>query len=161
MRNITLKSLFGICFMSVLACITGCSNNTRAKQELKTTTNKVSVRDTIKENRPISTGISQKESTDQEKSIKERTEDKKNNEKDPVVGMFKCKKTDDKYLFLADGTGCFFSGGTNTEFKWSRKDNIVTLIYEAFGKEYLLYDHKKKTLKEDSESYGILVFEKI
>lgn len=113
------------------------------------------------ENYPIIRGISKKLSADQMKRIRERAEAKKNNENDPVVGMFKCKKTNDKYLFNGDGTGYFFTGGTNTEFKWSRKDDIVTLTYEAFGKEYLLFDYKKKTLKEDSESYGMLVFEKI
>lgn len=113
------------------------------------------------ENYPIIRGISKKMSAEQMKRIRERVEAKKNNENDPVVGMFKCKKTNDKYIFNDDGTGYFFTGGTNSEFKWSRKNDLVTLTYEAYGKEYLLFDEKKKTLKEDSESYGILIFEKI
>lgn len=113
------------------------------------------------ENYPIIRGISKKMSAAQMKRIREKAEAKKNNEGDPVIGMYKCKRTNDKYLFNSDGTGYLFTGGTQTEFKWSRKDDIVTLVYEAFGKEYLLFDKKKKTLKEDSESYGILVFEKI
>ena len=113
------------------------------------------------DNYPIIRGISKKMSAEQMKRIRERVEAKKNNESDPVVGMFKCKKTNDKYIFNDDGTGYFFTGGSNTEFKWSRKNDLVTLTYEAYGKEYLLFDEKKKTLKEDSESYGILIFEKI
>lgn len=82
-------------------------------------------------------------------------------EKDPVVGMFICKKTNDQYFFDDDGTGIFFSGGSNTKFKWQRKDDMVILTYEAFGKEYLLFDPKKKTLKENSETLGVLIFNKI
>lgn len=81
--------------------------------------------------------------------------------KDLVVGMFVCKKTNDKYVFNEDGTGYFFTNGSNSEIKWSRKDDMVTVEFEAFGKEYLLFDQKKKTLKENSESLGVLVYDKI
>lgn len=113
------------------------------------------------ENYPIIRGISKKLNEKQMDNIRKRAEAKTLNKKDPIEGMFICKKTKDKYVFNSDGTGFFFTGGTNTEFKWSHKNDIVTLTYESFGKEYLLFDEKKKTLKEDSESYGILIYDKM
>lgn len=113
------------------------------------------------ENYPIIRGISKKLNKEQMEKIRQRAETKVLNKKSPIVGMFVCKKTNDKYVFNDDGTGYFFTGGTNTEFKWSYKNDIVTLVYETFGKEYLLFDPKRNTLKEDSESYGIIIFEKI
>lgn len=111
------------------------------------------------ENYPIIRGISKKLSEKQMAEIRKRAEIKVLNI--PVVGMFVCKKTNDKYVFNDDGTGYFFTGGTNTDFKWSFNENIVTIEYKDYGKEHLLFDAKRKTLKENSESYGILVFEKI
>ena len=113
------------------------------------------------ENYPIIRGISKKMSAEQMKRIRERAEAKVINKNDSVVGMFICKKNNDKYIFNEDGTGYIFTGGSNTEFKWEHKGEMVILTYEAFGKEYLLFDAKKKTLKEDSESYGVLIFNKI
>ncbi len=113
------------------------------------------------ENYPIIRGISKKLSEKQMEEIRKRAEAKVLNKKDPIVGMFICKKTNDKYVFNDDGTGYFFTGGSNTEFKWQHKDEMVILTYEAYGKEYLLFDPKKKTLKENSETLGVLVFNKI
>jgi len=113
------------------------------------------------ENYPIIRGISKKMSAEQMKRIREKVEAKKINKNDPVVGMFICKKTNDKYIFSEDGTGYIFTGGTNTDFKWQHEGEMVILTYEAYGKEYLLFDAKKKTLKEDSELYGVLIFNKI
>ena len=93
----------------------------------------------------------------------EKKEDPKNKTfkaKGPLIGMFVCKKTTDKYIFNEDGTGYFFTNGTNSEFKWSLKDDMLTIIFEVYGKEYLLFDQKKNTLKENSETFGTLIFEK-
>ena len=136
--------LISICFVCALICLTSCSKRAKPVPE-----------EIVKEESIKAPTANQKE------QIQEEVDTKKKYENSPVVGMFKCKKTNDTYIFSDDGTGYFFTGGTNTEFQWSYEDDIVTLTYEAFGKEYLLFDKKKKTLKEDSETYGILVFEKV
>ena len=132
MRKIVIRFILGIIFVSTIIT---CTNNTRAVQEPEATVKNESVKDTV--------------------------ETKKIYKDDPVVGMYECKKTNDKYLFLEDGTGSIFTGGSNTGFKWEHKGEMVILTYESFGKEYLLFDAKKNTLKENSELYGVLVFNKI
>ena len=102
----------------------------------------------------------QKSKTTVTQSQKKKVQDSKK-KKDPVVGMFVCKKTGDKYLFDDDGTGYFYSSGSNTSFKWQHKGELVIVSYEAFGKTYLYFDAKKRQLKEDSKIFGLLVFNKI
>lgn len=87
-----------------------------------------------------------------------KTDKQSNN---PIIGIFKCNKTGDKYLFNSDGTGCFFTGTTQTVYKWKNTGSIVTITYEMFGDQKLFFDSESNTLTEDSESLGTLVFEKI
>ncbi len=83
-------------------------------------------------------------------------------EDDPVIGIFVCDETSDRYIFYDDGTGNFRTGGEETEFVWRHSDGLVIVTFLTFGKEYLHYDKEKRILQEESEAYGrILKFKKV
>lgn len=78
---------------------------------------------------------------------------------DPLVGSYRCKRTNDVYVFYSDGTGTFFSGTMDSDFTWKRSGENVTINYEVFGKQKLTFDAKSQTIVEISESFGKLVFQ--
>ena len=83
-------------------------------------------------------------------------------ENDPVIGIYVCDETSDRYIFYDDGTGSFKTGDTESEFEWQHKDGLVTVTFPMFGKEYMYYDNEKRVLKEESEIHArVLVFKKI
>ena len=69
-------------------------------------------------------------------------------EDDPVIGIFVCDETSDRYIFYDDGTGNFRTGGEETEFVWRHSDGLVIVTFLTFGKEYLHYDKEKRILQE-------------
>lgn len=86
----------------------------------------------------------------------------KPDENDPVIGMFKCEETNDRYYFDEDGRGAFENGGILTDFVWVHQGDIVTVEYVSLGKTNLYYDKKKKMILEDSHIFDrILRFKKI
>lgn len=92
--------------------------------------------------------------------VEEVSEEEEN--QDPLVGSYRCSRTGDVYKFYANGMGRFYVGGDSfsNEFRWQRSGKNVTIVYESFGKEKLKFDEKKKTITENSESYGTIVFNK-
>lgn len=99
-------------------------------------------------------------------NIKELSQDNPTTEKvqevvDPIVGTYFCNRTHDTYVFLSDKIGFFTAqGGGPSTFTWKRSGSDVTIEYDAFGKQKLMFDQKAKTITEKSESFGILVFNK-
>ncbi len=80
---------------------------------------------------------------------------------DPFIGKYFCNRTHDTYVFKSDNTGFFtIQGGSPSEFTWKRSGSDVTVKYEAFGEEKLKYDSNAKTITEESESFGTMVFTK-
>jgi len=80
---------------------------------------------------------------------------------DPFIGKYFCNRTHDTYVFKSDNTGFFtIQGGSPSEFTWKRSGNDVTIKYEAFGEEKLKYDSNSKTITEESESFGTMIFTK-
>lgn len=82
---------------------------------------------------------------------------------DPIVGTFSCDRTHDTYIFKSDQTGLFVMQGIGvspSEFTWKRSGNNITIVFEVFGEQKLMYNPKAKTLTEKSESFGTLVFHK-
>ena len=81
--------------------------------------------------------------------------------KDPLVGLYFCSRTHDTYVFYNDNTGIFYvQGGMSnaSQFKWERSGSNVTITYDSFGAQKLKFDAKKKTITEQSLSYGTLVY---
>ena len=85
------------------------------------------------------------------------TEAVKPDKDDPVIGIFVCDETNERYRFYDDGTGGFCSGGQEHPFTWKHNREMVILNYELTGKQYLHYDAKKRLLQEDSELYGGII----
>lgn len=81
---------------------------------------------------------------------------------DPLVGTYFCNRTHDTYVFKSDKTGFFaIQGGVSpSEFTWKRSGSSVTIVHKAFGEQRLKFDQKTKTITEESESFGTLVFNK-
>lgn len=80
---------------------------------------------------------------------------------DPLVGTYFCDRTHDTYVFKADKTGIFtIQGGGPSTFTWKRSGGNVTISYEVFGEQKLKFDQRTKTITENSESFGTLVFNK-
>ena len=96
-----------------------------------------------------------------EELIEKPSKEAVNEPTDPLVGTYFCNRTHDTYVFLSDKTGFFnVQGGSPSIFTWKRSGEDVTIVYEAFGKQYLLFNQKAKTITEKSESFGTLVFNK-
>lgn len=80
---------------------------------------------------------------------------------DPLVGTYFCNRTHDTYVFKSDKTGFFtIQGGGPSTFTWECSEGNVTITYEALGEQELKFDQRAKTLTENSESFGTLVFNK-
>lgn len=81
---------------------------------------------------------------------------------DPLVGTYFCNRTHDTYVFKSDKTGFFtIQGGISPlEFTWKRSGNNVTIVYEAYGEQKLKFDQRAKTISENTESLGTLMFNK-
>lgn len=80
---------------------------------------------------------------------------------DPLVGTYFCKRTHDTYVFKSDKTGFFnIQGGSPSTFTWKHSGNNVTIVYEAYGEQKLVFDQSANTITEKSESFGTLLFEK-
>lgn len=80
---------------------------------------------------------------------------------DPIVGTYFCNRTHDTYVFKSDKTGFFtIQGGGASEFTWKRSGSKVTIVYDVFGEQKLKFDQSAKTITEESESLGTLVFYK-
>ena len=81
---------------------------------------------------------------------------------DPLVGTYFCNRTHDTYVFQSDNTGFFtIQGGVSpSEFTWKRSGSNVTIVYEAYGEQKLKFDQRAKTISENTESLGTLMFNK-
>lgn len=81
-------------------------------------------------------------------------------------GIYYCSRSGDQYTFNKGGSGnLLVKGGLSpSTFKWSRSGANVVITFtgqsSAFGKQKLTYNEKKKTVTEESKSFGILVFTK-
>lgn len=84
-------------------------------------------------------------------------------ETDPLVGVYKCDRTKDTYIFYSDKMGEFsIKGGTSpSSFTWKRSGENVTILYEIYGEQKLKFNMADKTITEKSASFGTLVFRRI
>ena len=84
-------------------------------------------------------------------------------ETDPLVGIYKCDRTKDTYIFYSDKMGEFSIKGSTSpsSFTWTRVGDDVTILYKHFGEQKLKFNQVDKTITEKSASLGILVFRKI
>lgn len=96
-----------------------------------------------------------------EKLVEDSPKEKVKEITDPIVGTYYYNRTHDTYVFKSDKTGLFtIQGGGPSTFTWRRSGSNVTIVYEAFGEQKLKFDQRAKTITENSESFGKLVFNK-
>ncbi len=80
---------------------------------------------------------------------------------DAIVGSYFCKRTHDTYVFKSNNTGYMnVQGAGPSEFTWKRSGKNVTIVYELSGEQKLTFNQKAKTITEESEWFGTLVFVK-
>ena len=86
---------------------------------------------------------------------------------DNFIGTYFCNRTHDTYYFDEDGTGYFKIQSidpTVSEFKWVRKgkDISITFTGEAtgYGKLQLKYNMDENTITENTQDFGVLIFNK-
>jgi lipoprotein len=146
----TTKLIFSV--VSVL--LISCGINTQHKETLSS--NEDSFKTVYENSSYTKPKLSQPE-------FKEKTSKKGDN----FIGTYFCNRTHDTYYFDEDGTGYFKIQSidpTVSEFKWVRKgkDISITFTGEAtgYGKLQLKYNMDENTITENTQDFGVLIFNK-